>query len=125
MQISSVVRWSVTALAAAPFLVACGDPDMDLPADAGKTVDAPAPVVDASVPDGNVDADTTLPERLELGAVSCGTTATMSFELPNRGQAPLMYSFTGLGRDVRMQPSEGIVAPGSVQAITVTARVPA
>jgi len=61
---------------------------MDLPADAGKTVDAPAPVVDAAVPDGNTGADTTLPERLELGAVSCGTKATMSFELPNRGSEP-------------------------------------
>src|SRR4051812_11594649 len=99
MQISSLVRWSVRwsvmALAAAPFIVACGDPDrMDLPADAGQTVDAPAPVGDASLPDGKVGADTTLPERLELGAVSCGTTATMSFELPNRGPASLMYSFT-------------------------------
>lgn len=126
MQISSVVRWSVIALAAAPFIAACGDPDrMDLPADAGKTVDAPAPVVDASLPDGTVGADTTLPERLDLGAVGCGTTATMSFELPNRGPAPLMYSFTGLGRDVRFLPAEGIVAPGSAQAIMVTAHAPA
>ena len=113
------------ALAAALFLVACGDPDMGLPADAGKTVDAPGPVVDASVPDGNVDADTTLPERLDLGAVGCGTTATMSFELPNRGPAPLMYLFSSVGGDVRMEPYEGVVAPGSVQTIMVTARVPA
>jgi len=99
MQISSVVRWSVMALAAAPFIGACGDPDrMDLPADAGKIVDAPAPVADASLPDEKVGADTTLPERLELGAVSCGKTATMRFELPNRGPAPLM--------------SCGVAAPG-------------
>ena len=113
------------ALAAAPFIVACGDTDrMDLPADAGKTVDAPAPVVDAAVPDGNTGADTTLPERLELGAVSCGTKATMSFELPNRGSEPLRYSFTGLGPSVSILPDQGIVAPGATQAITVTARVP-
>src|SRR4029079_5327744 len=84
-------------------------------------VDAP-PVADASLPDG---ADTTLPERIELGAVSCGAAATRSFELPNRGPAPLMYSFSGLGRDVRIEPDEGIVAPGSAQTIVVTARVPA
>lgn len=114
------------ALAAAPFIVACGDPDRrDLPADAGTAVDAPAPVPDAAVPDGTAGADTTLPERLDLGAVSCGTTATMSFELPNRGPAPLMYSFTGLGRDVSIVPEAGTVAPGSAQAILVTARVPA
>jgi len=119
MQISSAGRWS--ALALAPFLVACGDPDrMDVPADAGNTVDAPVPVADA--PEGDVGADTTLPERLELGAVSCGTTATMSFELPNRGPAPLMYSFS-VGRDVDIEPHEGIVAPGAAQTIVVAARV--
>lgn len=114
------------ALVAVLFVAACGDTDrMDLPADAGKTVDTPAPFPDASVPDGNVGADTTLPDRLELGAVSCGTTATMSFELPNRGPGPLMYTFTGLGRDVSFQPTEGIVAPGAAQTIVVTARVAA
>lgn len=125
MQISSVIRWSVMTLAAALFLAACGDPDMDLPADAGKPVDAPPPIDDAPPPGGKIDADTTLPERLELGAVGCGTTATMSFELPNRGRAPLTYSFTGLDRNVGIQPAEGVVAPGSAQAIMVTARVPA
>lgn len=113
-------------VAATPFIVACGDPDlMHLPADAGKTVDAPAPIVDASLPDGEVGADITFPERLELGAVGCGTAATISFELPNRGPALLRYSFTGLGRNVSILPEEGIVAPGSAQAIIVTARVPA
>ena len=113
------------ALVAAPFLAACGDPDrMDLPADAGKIVDAPPPVVDAPLPDGRERADTTLPERLDLGAVGCGTTATMSFELPNRGPAPLRYSFTGQGR-ISIAPAEGIVAAGSAQTITITARVPA
>jgi hypothetical protein len=127
MQISSVVRWSVMAFAAAPLIVACGDPDrMDVPADAGNTVDAPAPVADASLPDGAVGADTTLPERLELGAVGCGTKATTSFELPNRGPAPLTYLFSSLGgADVRIEPHEGIVAPGSAQTIIVTAGVPA
>jgi HYDIN/CFA65/VesB-like, Ig-like domain len=124
MHISSVARWSVMALAAAPFMVACGDQDrMDLPADAGKTLDAPAPIPDASLPDEEVGADTTLPEHLDLGAVSCGTTATTSFELPNRGPAPLTYSFSGLPRDASMSPSEGIVAPGAAQTIVVTARV--
>jgi hypothetical protein len=131
MQISSVVRWSVMASAAVPLIVACGDPDrMDVPADAGYTVDAPAPVADASLPDGAVGADTTLPERLELGAVSCGAKATTSFELPNRGPVPLTYMFTTPlsspgGGDVRIKPDEGIVAPGSAQTIVVTAGVPA
>jgi hypothetical protein len=125
MQIYSMGLRRVMALVAVLFFAACGDTDpMDLPADAGKTVDAPAPVPDASVP-GQTGADTTLPERLELGAVSCGTTATMSFELPNRGSFPLFYTFTGLGRDVSFVPSGGTVAPGAAQTITVTARVAA
>jgi hypothetical protein len=110
-------------LAAAPFVVACGDAERMAPPDAGVTTDAPAPVVDASLPDGNVGADTTLPERIELGGVSCGATATMRFELPNRGPAPLVYSFSGLPQGVDLTPSEGTVAPGASQEITLRAHV--
>src|ERR1043166_1035025 len=105
MHISSVVRWSVMALAVAPFVMACGDADRrDIPADAGTMVDAPVQVADASVPDGTLAADTTVPERLDLGAVSCGTTATMSFELPNLGPAPLKFSFNAGGHDASIRP---------------------
>jgi hypothetical protein len=111
-------------LAAAPLIAACADHDrVSPPADAGNTVDAPS-LADASLPDGSVGADTALPEGIELGAVSCGTTATMSFELPNRGPAPLMYSFSA-GRDVRIEPHVGTVAPGAAHTIVVAASVPA
>jgi hypothetical protein len=104
------------AVAASALFVGCSDPETL--ADAGTPdVDKPNPAVEPS-------ASTALPGHLSLGAVDCGTTGTTTFELPNRGTAPLVYSFTS-SRQVDISPALGTVAPGASQTITVTAHVPA
>ncbi|MCE9573311.1 MAG: hypothetical protein K8W52_09155 [Deltaproteobacteria bacterium] len=97
-------------------LAACGDANSPAPiaVDGGTTTDATtgAPIA-------------VLPSTLDVGAVDCGGAAAITFELGNRGGAPLDYTLAALDERVSLDPASGTVAPGERRTVRVTVAMPA